>query len=266
MADRRVVLIQHAEAYVGPCLARRLAASGHDLVIHLARPGLAEELGALGAQVEIISEAEVPRLGPGSDATAEGAQALVDRALKRFGRLDAAALQPANGHPVGVTRGPFLSESAENVRAMAAYLEGTFHILRAVVGAMRTRGGGQVLVFTSDAGSRPEADWTLYGAGRAGQSFLVQAVALEHARDGISMNVLASKNAVFEGFPNCPPGAVTDSTASLGAWSAPLVAETPLGRLGTMEELSAFCAVLLDGTNRFQTAQVFSYSGGWNVD
>jgi hypothetical protein len=31
-----------------------------------------------------------------------------------------------------------------------------------------------------------------------------------------------------------------------------------------MEELAAFAAVLLDGTNRFQTAHYFSYSGGWH--
>lgn len=265
MGDRRVALIQHAETYVGPALARRLARSGYDLVIHLARPGLAEELAALGAAVEVIGEAEVPRGGPGSAATEAGAQALVDRALARFGRLDAAALQPLNGHAVGYMRGPFLNESVENVRAMAGYLEGTFHMLRAVIPALRVR-GGQALVFTSDAGTRPEADWALYGAGRAGQNFLVQAVALEHARDGICLNVLASKNAVFEGFPNCPPGAATDADVALGGWAEPLLAETPLGRLGTMEELAAFAAVLLDGTNRFQTAQVFSFSGGWNVD
>jgi NAD(P)-dependent dehydrogenase (short-subunit alcohol dehydrogenase family) len=129
---------------------------------------------------------------------------------------------------------------------------------------MRDGGGGQILDFTSDAGTRPESDWTLYGAARAGQTFLVRAVALEHARDGICLNVLASKNAVFPGFPDCPPGAVTDSTATPGAWSAPLEAETPLGRLGTMDELAAFAAVLLDGSNRFQTAQRFSYSGGWS--
>ncbi len=266
MAERRVALIQHAESYVGPCLARRLAASGHDLVIHLARPGLAEELAALGAAAEVIGEAEIPRAGPGSCATAEGAQALVDRAMARFGRLDAAALQPLNSHALGFTRGPFLDAPVAHVRAMAGYMEGTFHMLRAVIPVMRDRGGGQVLVFTSDAGTRPEADWTLYGAGRAGQNFLVQAVALEHARDGISINALASKNAVFEGFPNCPPGAATDASVTLGAWSDPLTAETPLRRLGTMEELAAFASVLLDGTNRFQTAQVFSYSGGWNVD
>jgi len=50
-----------------------------------------------------------------------------------------------------------------------------------------------------------------------------------------------------------------------GDWSRSLEAETPLGRLGTMDELAAFAVVLLDGTNRFQTAQYFSFSGGWHA-
>jgi 3-oxoacyl-[acyl-carrier protein] reductase len=37
-----------------------------------------------------------------------------------------------------------------------------------------------------------------------------------------------------------------------------------MGRLGTMEELAAFAISLLDGSNRFQTAQYFSFSGGWS--
>jgi len=42
------------------------------------------------------------------------------------------------------------------------------------------------------------------------------------------------------------------------------VAETPVRRLGTMDEPAAFAQVLLDGRNRFQTAQYFSFSGGWS--
>ena len=129
----------------------------------------------------------------------------------------------------------------------------------------RPREGFNPTIPFTDAGTRPEADWSLYGAARAGQNFLVRAVALEHAAEGICLNAMGSKNAITAGFPGCPPDAVTDSSVVLGEWSKPLVAETPLGRLGTMEELAAFACVLLDGSNRFQTAQYFSFSGGWNA-
>lgn len=230
---------------------------------------MVEELQALGAAVEVIGEEELPLEGPGSDATPQGAQLLADRALARFGRLDAAALLPPPGGQGSAIRGALIRGSLleaplDHIDAMGGYLESTAHALRAVIPAMRER-GGQILVFTSDAGARPEAGWSLYGAARAGQNFLVRAVALEHAAEGICLNALGSKNAITPGFPGCPPGAVTDDSVTPGEWSEALVAETPLGRLGTMEELAAFASVLLDGSNRFQTAQYFSFSGGWDA-
>ncbi|MBW8754988.1 MAG: SDR family oxidoreductase [Sphingomonadales bacterium] len=260
MGARRVALLQHAGGLANPCIARRLARAGHDLVLHAPRPGMVEELLGLGAAVEVIGNDE---LGPGSDTTPAGCQILVDRTLARFSRLDAAALIPPRGAYDGSIRGRLLDAPLEHVGAMGGYLEVTSHILRAVIPAMRQH-GGQILVFTSDAGARPEAGWSLYGAARAGQNFLIRAAALEHAAEGIQLNAMGSKNAITAGFPYAPPGAASDSEVTLGDWAEPLLAETPLGRLGTMEELAAFAISLLDGSNRFQTAQYFSFSGGWS--
>jgi NAD(P)-dependent dehydrogenase (short-subunit alcohol dehydrogenase family) len=224
---------------------------------------MVEELEAMGAAVAVIGEDAVPLDGAGSDATPEGCQLLVDRALARFGRIDAAALLPPRGGDVGSIRGTLLAAPLSHIEAMGGYLEVTCHILRAVIPAMRQR-GGQILVFTSDSGARPEAGWSLYGAARAGQNFLIRAVALEHAADGININAMGSKNAITADFPYAPPGAAGDGAIELGDWAKPLLAETPIGRLGTMEELAAFACVLLDGSNRFQTAQYFSFSGGWS--
>jgi 3-oxoacyl-[acyl-carrier protein] reductase len=258
MAERRVALLQRAGGFANPCLARRLARSGHDLALHDPRPGMVEELRGLGAAVEVIDDK------PGLDTTPAGCQELVDRTLARFGRLDAAALLPPRGTYGGSIRGRMLDAPPDHIAAMGGYFDVTCHALRAVIPAMQER-GGQILVFTSDAGARPEAGWSLYGAARAGQNFLIQAVALEHAAEGIQINALGSKNAITAGFPYAPPDAATDGAITLGDWARPLLAETPLPRLGTMEELAAFAISLLDGSNRFQTAQYFSFSGGWNT-
>jgi NAD(P)-dependent dehydrogenase (short-subunit alcohol dehydrogenase family) len=263
--SRRVALVMLAGTYVGPALCRQLADRGHDLVVHAPAPGQVQDLERRGASVELVDEVVVPLHGEGSVGTAAGCGTLVSRAIERFGRLDAAALSPRSLTPPGFTRGPFLDASIDDLDSLCGYFPSTFHALQATVRAMQPQRRGQILVFTSDAGARPEAGWSLYGSVRAGQSFLVQAVALEHAGDGISINALGSKNAVYDGFPDAPPGAVTDASAAPGRWSAPLEAETPLGRVGTMEELAAFAAVLLDGTSTFQTAQCFSFSGGWNT-
>jgi len=261
MTDRRVALLHRGGSYANPCIARRLARSGFDLVVHAPRDGMVGELEELGAAVEVIGEDELPiDQRPGSDGTPEGAQLLVDRALGRFGRIDSASLLPPYYFSI---RGTLMEAPPEHLVAMGSFLETTAYLLRSVIPAMQER-GGQILVFTSDSGARPEAGWCLYGAGRAGQNFLVRAVALEHAKDDICINAMGSKNAVTAGFPFAPPDAATDSSITLGDWAEPLLDETPLPRLGTMEELAAFAVNLLDGTNRFQTAQYFSFSGGWN--
>ena len=267
MSERRVALFQTAGGLANPCIARRLAKAGHDLVLHAPRDGMVEELTGLGAAVEVIGAEEVALEGPGSSGTPEGARILVDRAMARFGRIDAAALIPPFGSTVGSLRGRLLDASPAHIAAMGPFLETTSHILRAVIPAVRANGaarGGQILVFTSDSGARPEAGWSLYGAARAGQNFLIRAVALEHAHEGICINAMGSKNAISAGFPYAPPGAATDSEITLGDWAKPLTAQSPLGRLGTMEELAAVATPLLDGSNRFQTAQYFSFSGGWS--
>jgi len=220
-----------------------------------------EELEELGASVEVIGEDELPTDDrPGSDGTPEGAQLLVERALARFGRIDAAMLLPPYYFSI---RGRLMDAPVEHIAALGSFLETTSHLLRAVIPAMQGK-GGQILVFTSDSGARPEAGWSLYGAARAGQNFLIRAVALEHAAEDIQINALGSKNAISQGFPYAPPEAASDTKVTLGDWAAPLLAETPLPRLGTMDEIAAFAISLLDGTNRFQTAQYFSFSGGWS--
>lgn len=261
MSDRRVALLHRGGSYANPCIARRMAQTGHDLMIHAPREGMVDELRTLGARVDVIGEDELPVDDrPGSDGTPEGARLLVERTLSSFGRIDAAALIPPYHFSI---RGRLLDAPPEHIRAMGSFMETTSYLLRAVIPAMQER-GGQILVFTSDSGARPEAGWCLYGAARAGQNFLVRAVALEHAADDICINAMGSKNAITAGFPYAPADAATDSSITLGDWAEPLLAETPLPRLGTMEELAAFATNLLDGSNRFQTAQYFSFSGGWS--
>src|SRR5690606_7686125 len=113
--------------------------------------------------------------------------------------------------------------------------------------------GGQILVFTSDAGAKPAPNWSLYGAARAGQNFLVRAIALEHAADHISINVLGSKNAVFPGFPGAPAEGITDAQVAPGPWAPALRRKTPQRRIGRLNEREELALVLLAGRGRFQT-------------
>ncbi len=85
---------------------------------------------------------------------------------------------------------------------------------------------------------------------------LVRNVAEEMAPLGIQVNALGTN---FMDFPEfLRANRIVDAESR-----AKVEAQTPMGRLGTMEECAAMCAAFLDGTSRFQTGQFISYTGGW---
>ncbi len=260
MTDQRpVAVITMASGYVGPALARTLAARGFDLVLQGAdgddsmvgvEVPFAEQvpaLEALGAAVLIVSDVDL--------ATAEGNQSLVAQALDRYGRIDSACLVTGL-----IVVGKFLDMTVDQwERVKRMNLDMVFHGLQAVLPPMVDAGSGQVVVFTSATGARPDPITSIYGGTRAGANGLVRAVGLEYARAGIQVNAVGTNYMDFPGFLKASR-ADNDPERR-----AAIEAQVPMRKLGTMDELASFTSVLLDGTSRFQTGQFFSFSGGWST-
>lgn len=257
-SPRPVCLITNAHTYVGPALARVLARSGHDFVLHVPAPGrntldapdqvveaLVEELGALGSVATVVHDADL--------STAEGNRACVETALSTYGRLDACCLVTGV-----ITAGRFLQATPETWEQQKRFnLDMVFHGLQAVLPPLLEARSGQVVVFTSAAGARPEPKVSLYSATRAGANALVRAVGLEHADSGVAVNAVGTNFMNFPGFRDA-------NGMSDPARAERVLAAVPMHRLGELDELAEFTAVLLDGRSRFQTGQFFSFSGGWS--
>ena len=243
--SRRVALINDTSFYVGPHVARNLAARGHDLVVGDPSDGLAEELEAAGATVEVVTGVR--------DLTDPGASArLVQAALDRFGRIDAAV-----GFTGRIVTGRFLRSSFDDFRTVIeGCLEAPYHFLRAVVPVMVEQGDGQVLLITSASGARPTPGAPLYSSARAGATMLAKNVAAEVAPTGVQVNVLGTN---FMDFPEV----LRASRAEDPEGRARVEAQVPMGRLGTLEEFASFCMPFVDGTSRFTTGQFVAYAGGW---
>lgn len=259
-SDRPVALITLATGYVGPALARRMAESGFDLVLHIPEGDgtmVAGEMTGEELRAQITAEHAAPvdiELVSGDLTTAEGNLAVVDAAITRFGRLDAACFVTGV-----IVTGRFLDHTiAQWERVKLTNLDMVFHALQAALPPMLEAGSGQIVVFTSATGARPEPKVSIYSATRAGANALVRAVGLEHAASGVTVNAIGTNYMDFPGF-----------LAATGATDperrAKIEAQVPARRLGTMAELAEFTAVLLDGRSRFQTGQFFSFSGGWST-
>lgn len=244
-SERRVALVGDASFYVGPPLARLLAARGHDLVLGDPADGLADELRGFGIDVESVE-------GVRNLSDPESARRLVAAGLERFGRLDAAAAFSGR-----VITGRFLQSTLDDLHAaVRGCLEAPFHFLQAVLPTMVDHGDGQVLVITSAAGARPTPGAPLYSAARAGATMLTRNVAGEVARHGVQVNAVGTN---FMDFPEF----LRASGAEDPAVRAQIESQVPLRRLGTVEEFAAFCMPFLDGTSRFTTGQFVAYAGGW---
>lgn len=241
----RVALVANTTSYVGPDLARALAHRGHDLVIGDPADGLVDELADLGAAVEVVTG--VADLGKPASAPA-----LVQAALDRFGRLDAAVA--ASGR---IVVGRFLQSTLEDLQAAVhGCLEAPYHFLRAVVPVLVEQGAGQVLVITSASGARPTPGAPLYSSARAGANMLVRNVAGEVAATGVQVNAVGTN---FMDFPEF----LQASRATDAEGRARVEAQVPMKRLGGLDEFASFCMPFLDGTSRFTTGQFVAYAGGW---
>jgi 3-oxoacyl-[acyl-carrier protein] reductase len=240
-----VALVSDAAGYVGPHLSRLLAASGHDLVLGDPADGLADELTALGADVEVVTRTR-------NLAKAGTAERLVEAAYTRFGRLDSAIAFTGR-----IVVGRFMRSDIEDLRtALVGCVESPYNFLRAVVPAMVEHGGGQVLVFTSAAGLRPTPGAPLYSSARAAANMLVKNVADEVVKKDVQVNVIGTN---FMDFPEF----LAANRAEDPEGRARVEAQVPMGRLGTLEELAHFSMPYVDGTSRFATGQVVAFAGGW---
>ena len=242
---RRVALVANAGFYVGPDLARSLAARGHDLVVGDPADGLVDELTGLGSTVEVVT-------GVHNLSKPDAAPRLVQAALDRFGRIDAAVASSGR-----IVVGRFLKSSLDDLQAVVSgCLEAPYHFLRAVVPAMVERGDGQVLVITSASAVRPTPGAPLYSSARAGANMLVRNVAEEVAATGVQVNSVGTN---FMDFPEF----LVANKAETPEGRSRVEAQVPMRRLGTLQEFASFCMPFIDGTSRFTTGQFVAYAGGW---
>ena len=134
---------------------------------------------------------------------------------------------------------------------MGTNLDGVFYTLRAAIPDMVARKAGAIVTLSSMWGVTGGSCEAPYSAAKAGVIGLTKALAKELGPSGIRVNCVA-------------PGAIcTDMTAFLTLEDrAALAEETPLGRMGTPEEVAEAVRFLAGEEARFITGQVLRVDGG----
>ena len=130
-------------------------------------------------------------------------------------------------------------------------LSGVFHVLRAATPALRRSNGGRMVLIGSINGLRGRFGQVNYAAAKAGLIGMARTLALELARDGVTVNVVA-------------PGYIdTDMTQSLPEEVRQLaVKRTPLGRMGSVADVAGLVRFLAGAEASFITRTVIPVDGG----
>ncbi len=139
-------------------------------------------------------------------------------------------------------------------RTLAIHLDGTFHCTREALKVMEVRRRGKIINMASIAGTTGLAGAPDYCAAKAGIIGFTKSVAKEVAHLGIQVNALAP------GFIDTP--LLSDMSATM---KAVLLAQTPMGRMGTPDEIAAAALYLASPAADFVTGQVLSPNGGYAI-
>ncbi len=178
-------------------------------------------------------------------------QAMTEAAAEWFGGLDALVCNAGIALP-GMVLQDVTSTQWE--RLMAVDVNGVYHACRATLPYLLRQHRGSIVTVSSIWGQVGGSCEVAYSAAKGAVLSFSRALAKEVGPSGITVNVVA-------------PGDIdTDMMAFAdGETRQALAEETPLGRLGTAEEVAAASYFLCSGAASFITGQVLGVIGGFGM-
>ena len=236
---KKTVLINGGSRGIGRAICERLAKEGANVAftyLHSEEKAkeLAEKLGALAIRADSRVSSEVNRA--------------VKAAEEKFGRIDILVNCAAKSEFALVTD---ISDEAWR-DMMAVNLDGYFYYIRAVLPSMIREKQGRIINITSMWGEVGASCEVHYSASKAAVIGLTKALAKELGPSGITVNCVS-------------PGVIDTDMNRAHLTEEDLFAladETPLGRIGTPEEVAASVAFLAGDGGNFITGQILSVNGG----
>lgn len=240
----RVAFVTGAGKGLGRAIAQGLAEAGADLVL-VARTqadleAAAADVGALGRRA-LVQVADATR--------SEQVDAAVEMAIDVFGRID--VLVHAAGGSLRKASVDITDEEWDAV--IAANLTSTFKVCRAVGRRMLAQGSGSIINLASTAGVRGRAGNAPYSASKAAVINLSCALAMEWARQGVRVNVLAPGRFLTP---------LTEAEMTDPEKYAAFVRQVPLGRIGQPHELREIAVWLASDASSYVTGSTITLDGG----
>ena len=241
----RVAVVTGGSRGIGRAAIAGFAKLGVNVVINYVRDERAASdtvKSAEGFGVSALAvQADVSRL--------DEAQRLIQETINNLGRIDFLVCN------AGIWEGAPIDELSEAVwdRTMDLNLKGTWAACRAAVPHMKPRGFGRIVIVSSTAGQRGEANVSNYAASKGGQISFTKSLAAELGPFGINVNSVA-------------PGWV-DTDMCADAFADPSFRKSiedgiPVGRVATPGDIGWPIVFLCTEWARHINGEVLNVNGG----
>jgi 3-oxoacyl-[acyl-carrier protein] reductase len=243
MNDTRIVLVTGGARGIGRAIALALAQPG--LTLYLNDVVLGEEAERTHQEVE--AKGAAARLVEFNVADTAAVNQGLELILKESGRLDLLV------NNAGITRDNLIVRMKETEwdAVLEVNLKGAFNCIRAASRPMVKQRSGRIINISSVVGVMGNAGQANYVASKAGLIGLTKTVARELSSRNITVNAVA-------------PGFIqTEMTEALPeAVQNLMLAQIPMGRFGTSEEVAQAVAFLASDAAAYITGQVIHVNGG----
>jgi 3-oxoacyl-[acyl-carrier protein] reductase len=242
--EGKTAFITGASRGIGKAIAIALASAGADVAISCNTGGaLAEKVRDGIRELGRKSEFYAHNIGDPAEVVKMYEEVKAD-----FGPIDILV------NNAGITRDKSFKKMTKELwdEVMTIDLDGVFLVTKQFIDPMAERGWGRVINISSVIGEVGNFGQANYAAAKAALLGFTKSLAREYARKGVTVNAVA-------------PGFIkTDMTAVVPEAALKAVIDaTPVGRLGTPEEVAAAVAFLASDAAAFITGHVLDVNGGY---
>lgn len=240
----KTAIVTGASRGVGRATALRLAEAGANVVVNY----LKEEEKANNV-VALCREKGVDALAVQGDVSQwSDAHELAQRALGKFGRIDLLVLN------AGIWEGAPIEEMSEETwnKVLNTNLKAAWAMTKACVPAMKKQERGAIVLVSSTAGQRGEANYSNYAASKGGQISFTKALATELAPK-VRVNCIA---------PGWIETAMVRPVFEDENYKQSVIDSIPLKRMATTDDIALSICFLLSDWSRHTTGEILNINGG----
>jgi 7-alpha-hydroxysteroid dehydrogenase len=241
--DGKVAIVTAAGRGIGAGIAKAYAECGADVVIGARTE---EQLAEVASYVESLGRKAI--VVPGDLGSREGMAKLVDAAMNELGGIDIVV------NNAGGTMPQAFMDTSEKAfdQALRWNVTTAFNLTQLAVPHMIERGSGSVINITSVAGSFGDRGFAAYGTAKGALIKLTRHMAQD----------LAPKIRVNSISPGSIATSALDMVLQMPELERAMIDATPLGRLGTVEDIAAAAVYLSSDAGAYVTGRDIRVDGG----